>query len=82
METIDDILIFEGMGQSEMEFMDLEDQEILREEMLTLLGLSHAPKTKNVHEIEKNSHTVSEHDDTGIDGHYHFFLFESRYLTS
>lgn len=49
-----------GMGQTEIEFMDLEDQEKLREEILTLLGLTHAPR-KNVHRVDiKNgkNHTI------------------------
>eukprot|EP00095_Tigriopus_kingsejongensis_P009228 maker-scaffold851_size88925-snap-gene-0.20 protein:Tk09228 transcript:maker-scaffold851_size88925-snap-gene-0.20-mRNA-1 annotation:"tgf-beta ligand glass bottom boat protein" len=49
-----------GMGQTEIEFMDLEDQEKLRAEILTLLGLTHAPR-KNVHRVDMRSlenHTI------------------------
>lgn len=33
------------MGQTEIEFMDLESQELLREEILTLLGMTHSPSS-------------------------------------
>ena len=31
------------MGQTEFDVLNLEDQETLREEILTLLGLTHSP---------------------------------------
>ncbi len=37
-----------------MEFMNLEDQELLREEILTLLGLTHAPENK-VHRVDMSN---------------------------
>ena len=49
-----------GMGQTEVEFMDLEDQAILRDEILNLLGLTHVPD-KKVHRVDLRdlgNHTV------------------------
>ena len=39
-----------GMGQTEFDIMDLEDQKLLEREMLTLLGLTHVPENA-VHKV-------------------------------
>ena len=46
------------MGQTEIEFMDLESQELLREEMLTLLGMTHSPKGAGEEQRKMGNHTV------------------------
>ena len=56
-------IVIEGQGQTEVEFMDLEDQALLREEILTLLGLTHAPD-KAVHRTDLRdigNHTVNNY---------------------
>ena len=40
-----------GMGQTEFDIMDLEDQKLLEREMLTLLGLTHVPENA-VHKVK------------------------------
>ncbi len=34
------------MGQTAIEFINIEDQERMRDEILTLLGLTHVPKAR------------------------------------
>ena len=49
-----------GMGQTAIEYLDMTDQETMREEILTLLGLTHAPERSTPRLISNNSnHTVS-----------------------
>jgi len=43
-----------GLGQTEVHVLDLEEQELLREEILTLLGLTHAPRNK-AHRVDLNN---------------------------
>nr|XP_040570212.1 protein 60A-like [Lepeophtheirus salmonis]XP_040570214.1 protein 60A-like [Lepeophtheirus salmonis] len=48
-----------GMGQSIPEFLSLEDQSLMQEEILTLLGLSHVPSRRPHHSHSGLNHTVS-----------------------
>lgn len=49
-----------GMGQTEFDIMDLEDQKLLEREMLTLLGLTHVPENAvhKVSQAENGNHTI------------------------
>ena len=60
-------LNFSGMGQTAIEYVDSADQERMRDEILTLLGLTHVPKarTQSPHYLQqleelrsKANHTV------------------------
>jgi hypothetical protein len=62
------IPIISGMGQTAIEYVDSADQERMRDEILTLLGLTHVPKarTQSPHYLQqleelrsKANHTVS-----------------------
>ena len=63
-----DSLFFVGMGQTAIEYVDSADQERMRDEILTLLGLTHVPKARSqsphyLQQLEelrsKANHTVS-----------------------
>ena len=47
-----------GMGQTEFDIMDLEDQKLLEREMLTLLGLTHVPENA-VHKVKRMKPSTS-----------------------
>ena len=48
-----------GLGQTAIEHLDITDQEQMRQEILTLLGLTHAPNKASPHFIaNSNNHTV------------------------
>ena len=48
-----------GLGQTAIEYLDITDQELMREEILTLLGLTHVPEKAAPHFIpDTSNHTV------------------------
>ena len=58
-EAFSGVYFDNGLGQTAIEYLDITDQELMREEILTLLGLTHVPEKAAPHFIpDTSNHTV------------------------